>query len=539
MQMKSNYQTSRLNRLINITLSVALIFSYVFLAFPAQASALPTAFTFGEYPHMDAECLTAGTNQGETTGTGYWCGNYNWGYPSQSGDKWRSSRGMAYRNCTDGAAYWAKTYLNISVKDTWNASATTAGHAKYWDDRFSGQPGVTIKANTSNDIEPGDIVNKEDGTYGHVGFVTTVTRDANGAITKIKVAEMNKTADGTEKHVEYLRNNGSFSSWGKFIDVNGEGKGLGNVDIGVATDTDGDGVLNSVDDCANEIGPGYNNGCPKNIVQMIKNDAQPWAGPYDVGVGTNFQGAPSVVWENDVTVYGVAMDGRLIETKNPAGPAGWTTSEVPSADTFAGGVDTARVGTSTHVFAITDNGKLRQLVKPDGGTWSSYSPNIGNRVLKGTPSVVWGSSVNVFAVATDGRLVQISNPAGPAGWAVYNVGPQNNFGDGGVDALQVGSSINIFGLTPAGGLRQMVKAPGIAWATYNPSVGITFMGKPSVVWDNDVKIFASATDGRLIQITNPSGPQDWTPSNVGPQNNLSDGGIDAFRVNDTIQMFGI
>src|SRR5262249_26605442 len=95
-----------------------------------------------------------------------------------------------------------------------------------------------IDGTTTTNIEPGDIAQSDDGSYGHIGFVTTVTKDANGAVTSFKTAEMNKSGDGnytgpdvnvydTRDAAGKFTRSGSYD-WDHFIDVNGANKGLNN-----------------------------------------------------------------------------------------------------------------------------------------------------------------------------------------------------------------------------------------------------------------------------------------------------------------------
>jgi surface antigen len=165
----------------------------------------------------------------------------------------QSSRGYYYRNCTDGAAYWTNKYTGVNVAGWGNAKAWEAG---------ANNDGYDVKSGASNDIEPGDIAQSDDGDYGHVGFVTEVTKDSNGAVTSIKVAEMNKSGDGNYSHNTYTSKNGSgkfirFGSndWDNFIDVNGAGLGLN--DEVVSGSSSSSGGLNDVLDATGDSSLGW------------------------------------------------------------------------------------------------------------------------------------------------------------------------------------------------------------------------------------------------------------------------------------------
>jgi surface antigen len=141
-----------------------------------------------------------------------------------------SSRGYSYRNCTDGASYWVKQYTGFDSRG-W-------GNANTWDERAAAQFPVTVKTGAANNIEPGDIAQSDDGLYGHVGFVTSVTKNQAGEVTAITTAELNKNGQGEysgpDKNRYTTKNSaGKFTrsnstDWDNFIDVNGTGKGLQN-----------------------------------------------------------------------------------------------------------------------------------------------------------------------------------------------------------------------------------------------------------------------------------------------------------------------
>lgn len=183
---------------------------------PEEARA-ETVFS-NDYPDMDA--------------MEYNLANYDWwkdedGNQAYSGSgELLSSRGYAYRNCTDGAAYWVGKYTGVDVRG-W-------GNAITWDNSAAPNTNYSVKEGNANNIEVGDIAQSDDGYYGHVGFVTGVTKSADGIITSIDTAELNAAGTGeySVRNYSSRRANGNFmrgnSSWHHFIDVNGAGKGLNN-----------------------------------------------------------------------------------------------------------------------------------------------------------------------------------------------------------------------------------------------------------------------------------------------------------------------
>lgn len=160
-----------------------------------------------------AHALTAFSNDYPYGGLGA-C-NYDSSLWCDSSGSWYSSLGYAYRYCTDGAAYWVQKYTGKNISgwgnaNTWDTAAVSAGYE--------------AKDATSNSIEPGDIAQSDTmSSYGHVGMVTEVNKSGSN-ITSIKVAEMNHNSDGNAGVYTYTNP----AVWHKFIDVNGQNKGLNN-----------------------------------------------------------------------------------------------------------------------------------------------------------------------------------------------------------------------------------------------------------------------------------------------------------------------
>lgn len=166
----------------------------------------------GGYPHADMPCLTQGPNYMKTTGTGYWCGDYNWGDPVTR--KNISPRGFVYRNCTDWAAYRAHQLTGVMVP-----FGANMGHGGYWDDNAP-RHGFIVDTQP----EPGDIAvwNPKGGTdqYGHVAVVESI--NANNTV---NISEYNGGLDGN-----YRTRNGVMAN--VYIDLNGTGKGISGQPIG-------------------------------------------------------------------------------------------------------------------------------------------------------------------------------------------------------------------------------------------------------------------------------------------------------------------
>lgn len=230
-------------------MAVLLLNGVIVAWFPSRAAADTTAsITFSNtYPYENAMLRNQATYD--------WWIDENGNGTYQAGESY-SPAGYSYRNCTDGVAYWTQNMLGVAVGG-W-------GDANNWDNNAGG---YIVKAGSSNTIEPGDIAQSNDGTYGHVGFVTEVVKNSAGTIISIRVAEYNKAGTGRFSHDSYATKNsaGKFKrtadgtrDWDSFIDVNGAGSGTS-----VATvDTDLDGIVDTNDQCPNIPGPASTAGCP-------------------------------------------------------------------------------------------------------------------------------------------------------------------------------------------------------------------------------------------------------------------------------------
>lgn len=198
--------------------------SPLLLAYPAHA----VTFT-NDYPDMDA--TNANNVCSNPFGIYSWCKEENGIQGYQDGEQ-KSSRNFDYLNCVDGAAYWVKQYTGVTIPGSW-------GSAVNWD---TAATGYNVKDGTdTNSIEPGDIAQSEDGGsgHGHVGFVISVSKDSNGAVTSFVTAELNHSGNGeyggdytySSKNSggKFIRS-GSYD-WDHFIDVNGVNLGLGNESI--------------------------------------------------------------------------------------------------------------------------------------------------------------------------------------------------------------------------------------------------------------------------------------------------------------------
>jgi surface antigen len=208
----------------------------------------------GGYPDWEAPCVHVGDpNFGETSGSGKWCDNYDWGYYTK--DRYgnvtsvstNSSRGYGYRNCTDWVAWRIPQLVQRDVPGGW-------GDGGKWDN-------AAIAASKTVDTtpEPGDIAVWDPltpGGYGHVAVVESVNSDGS-----VNISEYNKKQDGN------YGTRSNVTGVSHFIDLNGTGKGINGEDLGgggnpAPADTDQDGIIDPQDQCPAVPGIPALQGCP-------------------------------------------------------------------------------------------------------------------------------------------------------------------------------------------------------------------------------------------------------------------------------------
>lgn len=168
---------------------------------PVHAAAVET----GGYPDVDA------TDCSGKYGKYSWC----------KGGTALSPRRYGYRNCTDWAAYRATQATDKNVPGN-------LSDAKYWDNNAPSSWTQTAVP------EEGDIAQSEYGDWGHVGFVESVSKSTQGAITGIVVSEFNQLGTGLYSATTYSpdsngvfwRNSGKTKKWDHFLDLNGVGVGI-------------------------------------------------------------------------------------------------------------------------------------------------------------------------------------------------------------------------------------------------------------------------------------------------------------------------
>src|SRR5258706_1825061 len=160
----------------------------------------------GGYPWSGAACANSGSQLGKTTGTGYWCTNYNWGESTcPSGDGYCTSGwllngyyllddwGYGFRNCTSYAAWKIKQVFGVSNITGW-------GNASTWDTGIAPPNGhlqpYTVYAASGHTPQQGEIAQwgtEVAGGVGHVSYVGSLDPPTHIAT----LWDYNQPQDGT------------------------------------------------------------------------------------------------------------------------------------------------------------------------------------------------------------------------------------------------------------------------------------------------------------------------------------------------------
>lgn len=158
----------------SLQLVIALIVLVLMTIQPAHAAD-------GGYPHATMPCIHSPY---KTQGSGYWCKDYTWGPDKNNYLTIYSTRGYAYRNCTD---YVAWKLQSMGVADKWTRGL---GHGGAWYASASNKTGLK-RGNTPQVGAAAIVPISKNDNYGHVAYVEQVNKDSDGKVTTITVSEYN------------------------------------------------------------------------------------------------------------------------------------------------------------------------------------------------------------------------------------------------------------------------------------------------------------------------------------------------------------
>ena len=162
----------------------ALLVAGAFTVAGPSAGPAIAAIDANDYPGQDAVCAATGTVSG-------WCANSDW----RKGGSPYSSRGYAWRNCTDFAAFRANQLAGHTVVPSgW-------GNANAWDEHARAA-GLAVDGAP----QVGDIAQSDAGTFGHVAIVAQI---GSG---QVRLEEYNHTKPGDPNYYDGLYYNNRWVS---------------------------------------------------------------------------------------------------------------------------------------------------------------------------------------------------------------------------------------------------------------------------------------------------------------------------------------
>lgn len=383
------------------------------------------AATIGEddYPNKDAYCVAPGDpDDGTTSGSGEWCDDYDWGYWIKNssgqiiGNNQQSSRGYAFRNCTDWAAFRVKDLTGVEIPHG-------LGNAANWDNAAPSGWAIT------GTPEAGDLANSETtAPYGHVGVVEKVNKDSSSKITSIEVSEYNKGQNGVYSYNTYAPDaNGVYwrdaahsKKWDHFIDVNGVGTDINGDASGntLAPDADGDGVADVDDSCPSKPGLSSNHGCPVQHVFSGMNDGRVLETYWGASNSLTTWQAADVSEPVTAVTDQIANDTEHVFFGTQGGElweAYWgknnslTQWEIADLNSPINSISSQTTPDGTqHVYAGTDNGVLSESYWGPSNALTTYSMASQSSPVKSLSSQLTQNSLgtvqHVFWGTADGKL---------------------------------------------------------------------------------------------------------------------------------------
>lgn len=466
----------------------------------AAVAPYPAVAATGGYPDADAALRDAATYT--------WWKDENGNSSFNTGED-ISSRGYAYRNCTDWAAFRAS---QVAGSVPWGL-----GNAKNWD---NAAPSGWIVDTTP---EPGDIAQSEAGTYGHVGTVEGIYKNEAGAIAKIDVSEYNKAGTGVYTILPYYPDaNGIFwrdgahtKKWDHFLDLNGTGKGINGEDLngGGGTTT----TLNAYGPKAVTVTPNVLGGlsvftAADSGLMAYKDQAYAGQDLATKSWGTITEhtiGQPEVVTtpSGAMAVFAHGANDHLYHAWQTSAGSAWSGDISPWNVSLRGDpVATFNYTGGMSVFFPDSNGNMREIDQIGSGGDMGSAPvnNLGGN-LQGKPSVMnIDGKLVLFAHGADGGLYTDYQSAVGGTWSGWELlGGQDIQGDpavvinrlGGMTVTAVGESGELVGIDQTYKGESMNKP---FYSLGKPS-GVNLAGTPAVLQttNGEEMVFAESTDGAV------------------------------------------
>ena len=461
---------------------------------PSHADALGSQGT-GGYPYWDAVSKGSGN---------YWVDENNNGIvdvgdPANGKDEYRSGTLNYYRNCTDYVAWKIGTYgVNVGYSN---------GHCGKW--------GVNNPAKIATVPKPGMAASRNVGSIGHVMFIDEVHSD--GTIT---VSEYNKGNAGN-----YGTRTGTKAGLGitDYIDF-GVDPSLVTTVASNSTDTDGDGVIDTEDDCPTVFGLASNNGCPLPVENLMGSSVvshddtfnifargindefyaktwedSSWNNLERIQNGSVFESSPMAVsYGSEINLVGRGINNEYYHSiKNSSGWTGF--NRIKAGDLFEGDPVTVTYGAHMYLFGRGINQEYYVKLW-DGNSWSTKSRFAPGSVFESDPSVVvFNNELHVIGRGINDEFYhnKVSNSSGWTGFSRINAGAVF---EGDPVTVEHNGSINLFGR----GIDQRYYKytwNGSSWSSIHPiAPGAIFESDPSVVsFNNDLYIYGRGIDRKIYE----------------------------------------
>jgi surface antigen len=467
----------------------------------------------GGYPWANAACAW----NGETSGTGYWCSDYDWGEQTcPPGDGYCTSGnkingyyqldqwGEGFRNCTSYVAWELNQVFGINPSDwgngkDWNTSALAAG---YHDDS-SPQVGDVAQWNAT----PGN-------SWGHVAYVYAV----NDGVASYD--EYNYHEDGNFLNSETSSTQGSPNNWIHF------GTPPPPPPIPQTPSSNSGVAYNPSTNYTQAFFEG-----PNNSLSTEWNNTGSWNGPTTVPAS----GDTGTTYSNPTAIYNPSTNFLevFVQGPNHSLDAYWETVGAPSwsGPSVLGGSGTtysapaAIYNPSTNyveVFAQGPNNSLDTYWDIVGNPWSSGSVTVGGNQVPtySDPTAIYNPSTNFLQVFTEGASntlysawETVGNPTWTgAGTVTVGGNTVGTYSDPIPIYNQSNNFLEVFTEGASNSLTAAWDTVGQNWAgqTTLPSNGVTgtTYSDPFAIYDpntNYVEVFTQGWDNSLYTFTDTVG----------------------------------
>lgn len=425
--------TSSVSRVVGLTLKhLALLVMLVVLStgFLLATGMKPAAATDTDtYSWPSAPCASSGSNLGQTSGTGYWCSDYNWGEsPCPTGDGYCSSAnkmngyylydqwGMGFRNCT---SYVAEKLSQVFSK---NIISSAWGDAADWN-------AYAIKHGYGDDVNPrvGDVAQwNSPAPWGHVAYVYAVNGSGVASYDEYNYGEDGNFAS------TYTSASGSQGLPSTFIhigDPSGGGGGGGYTGVGNTTYTGGNGMADGTTMLTGHY-LASNNVQGAMILQSDGNAVLYYGGNVVWKTNTSGSGANRLVMQTDGNLVLYRPDNSVVWSSGSGGHYGtnpyavlqddgnfviYTSSGTPLWQSLSGGHANLTYFGSDRQTGGQDQYQ-NQYLRSSDNRYALLLETNGNVVLYSAGyHPLWASYTNTgdtLTMQTDGNLVEyaIGNP---------------------------------------------------------------------------------------------------------------------------------